>query len=814
MAGIRTPDQRLRVFVSSTMKELAAERAAVRDSVQRLRLTPVLFELGARPHPPRALYQAYLEQSDVFVGIYWQQYGWVAPSAEISGLEDEYRLSGHRPRLLYVKDPAPDRDPRLASLLDEIRAEASLSYRSFTSAEELGELVENDLAHLLSERFAADADGRPDEGRLPAPATPLVGRDEEVAVVCSLLRGDARLVTVTGPGGIGKTRVGIRAAEQLAADFDDGAVFVDLAAADAEAVPELIARAVGVRDTSVDAPLVRLRRALRERQLFLCLDCFERVVPAAGVVSEVLEASPRSKVLVTSRELLRLRGEHELRLRPLQEAHAVALFESRARAAGSAHDDPVGVAHLCRRLDCMPLALELVAPQTRLIPPSAMLARLEGRFDLAGARDLPERQRTLRRTLEWDYELLNEAEQLAYRRLAVFPTAGFALEWAETLLGTEVEAIACIDALLAKSLLSTVGLGAPRLAMLEAVRDYGLERLAAAGERAMFEERHAQLVARFAVEAGRELWGPDQVSWLDRLELERDNLAAALAWAEVNDARLLVELVRRLYWFWEVRGHVTEGLRWVDAAVSATEGLESLDRVDTLVAAASLVRFKGDLRREQDWGEEALDLARRLGDLPATVLPLHILGRLELEYTRIEAARERYVEALEISPGEPELLVSLSVVETLDGNFLRAVELARRGLETWRARGNVWSVARALTNLAIATARGGDPERAVPMLREAVALAHELGDSERLAHALEDLAGVLLQLDRAEAAAHLYGAVRRIRTEVGLLEGALAPYYTRVDDARATLGERLFTEAWQAGQALTRDEAAAYAATA
>ena len=164
-----------------------------------------------------------------------------------------------------MKDPAPDRDPRLASLLDEIRTEASLSYRSFTSPEELAELVENDLAHLLSERFAADEDGRPDEGRLPAPATPLVGRDEEVEAVCSLVRGDARLVTVTGPGGIGKTRVGIRAAEQLAADFDDGAVFVDLAASDAEAVPELIARAVGVRDTSVDAPLVRLRRALREQ---------------------------------------------------------------------------------------------------------------------------------------------------------------------------------------------------------------------------------------------------------------------------------------------------------------------------------------------------------------------------------------------------------------------------------------------------------------------------------------------------------------------------------------------------------------------
>ena len=796
------------------MKELAAERASVRDSIRRLRLTPVLFELGARPHPPRALYQAYLEQSDVFVGIYWQQYGWVAPSAEISGLEDEYRLSGHRPRLLYVKEPAPDRDPRLASLLDEIRAEASLSYRSFTSAEELGELVENDLAHLLSERFAADEDGRPDEGRLPAPATPLVGRDEEVEAVCSLLRGDARLVTVTGPGGIGKTRVGIRAAEQLAAEFDDGAVFVDLAAADAEAVPELIGRAVGVRDTSVDAPLVRLRRALRERQFILCLDCFERVVPAAGVVADVLEASPRSKVLVTSRELLRLRGEHELRLRPLQEAQAVTLFEARARAAGSAHHDPAGVAQLCRRLDCVPLALELVAPQTRLLPPSTMLTRLEGRFDLPGPRDLPERQRTLRRTLEWDYELLDEEQQLAYRRLAIFPMAGFPLEWAEALLGTDVDAVVCVDALLAKSLLSTVSGGTPRLAMLETVRDYGLERLDAAGERAAVTERQARVVAELVTTAGRELRGPDQVAWFDRLELERDSLSAALGWAEKNDVDLLVELVRHLYWFWEVRGHVGDGLRWAGAAIDATEGLESRDRIDVLVAAAFLVRFKGDLGRQRECAEEALAIGRRLRDPAATVLPLHILGLLELDAGRLDAARARYLEALDIAPADPELLVSVGVLETFDGNFERAVELAGRGLEMWRAAGNVWGIARALSNLAIATARGGDPERAVPMLREAIALSRELGDSERLAYTLEDLAGVLLQLDRAEAAARLYGAVHRIRTDVGLLEGPLDTYYTRVDEARDTLGERLFTDAWQAGQRLTREEAAAYAATA
>ncbi len=249
---IHTPDQRLRVFVSSTMQELAAERHAVRDAITQLRLIPVLFELGAWPHPARQLYRAYLAQSQVFVGVYWQSYGWVAPGQRVSGLEDEYLLAAGLPKLIYVKSPASERDPRLAEMLTRIMDEGTVSFQEFTDAEELRRLVGNDLAVLLSERFEMTlprADADPPQGEaLPAPATPLVDRDHDTAAIADLVSGrGARLVTLTGPGGVGKTRLAIHIAARLAQEFPGGVRFIDLSLIQSDGmVPAAIADGLGL----------------------------------------------------------------------------------------------------------------------------------------------------------------------------------------------------------------------------------------------------------------------------------------------------------------------------------------------------------------------------------------------------------------------------------------------------------------------------------------------------------------------------------------------------------------------------------------
>src|SRR5438270_9325270 len=232
-AVIRTPDQRVRVFVSSTLDELAPERVAAREAIAQLRLTPVLFELGARPYPPRELYRAYLAQSDIFIGLYWQRYGWVAPAMQVSGLEDEYQLSGTKPKLIYIKTPAPEREPRLQALLDRIRAEDTVSYQKFATPEELRERIANDLAQFLTERFTTPAE-TPVAARLaplPVPRSRLIDREQERAQAQALLqREDVGLVTLTGPGGVGKTRLAMQVAADLAPRFTDGVGFISLAA--------------------------------------------------------------------------------------------------------------------------------------------------------------------------------------------------------------------------------------------------------------------------------------------------------------------------------------------------------------------------------------------------------------------------------------------------------------------------------------------------------------------------------------------------------------------------------------------------------
>jgi predicted ATPase len=524
-AAIPTPDQRVRIFVSSTLQELADERVAAREAIQRMRLTPVMFEMGARAHPPRDLYRAYLAQSDVFLGIYWQRYGWIAPGETISGLEDEYALAGDKPKLVYIKR-SEAREPRLAELISRIQREDQASYRPFSDPAELQELVANDLALLLTERFAVAApaaaetsDEAPPTWSAPLERGELIGRERLVEEIEGLAqRPEVGLVTLTGPGGTGKTRLAIHVAHGLTAAFPDGVFYVPLAGVrNAGDVVPAIVSTLELPGSSSD-PEKRLLGFLCTRRALLVLDNFEHVLEAAAAVPRLLAACPNLKVLATSREALHVRGERELHVPPL--AHeprgghtpAMTLFEERAREVRPEFsiddDNRAAVAELCRRLDALPLAIELAAARVRVLSPQAMLARLDSSLSLlAGSqRDRPERHQTLRATIEWSLDLLRPEEQVVFRRLGVF-TGSFSEEAAAAVLGDAgANPLDRLTSLVEKSLLVCTELrGEARFHMLETVRELARERAAAAGEERAARLRQAEWLERLLAREHRNL---------------------------------------------------------------------------------------------------------------------------------------------------------------------------------------------------------------------------------------------------------------------------------------------------------------------
>ena len=849
--AIRTPDQRLRVFVSSTLRELATERRAVRAAVEQLNLAPVMFELGARPHPPRDLYRAYLAQSNIFVGLYGERYGWVAPGEEISGLEDEYRLAGpEMPKLVYVKEGV-EREPRLVELLDRIRDDDRVSYAYYTDAEQLAELVRGDLATLLAERFThasgAGDDSAPMDGtvELPSALTALIGRERELETVVDLLSDDdVRLVTLTGPGGIGKSRLSLDAANRVRDRFPGGVAFIDLApVTDPALVPAAIANALGIIDIGDGTLDEKLRMAVRDRRLLLLLDNVEQVVDAAPGIRSLLTDAPHLAVLATSRILLRVSGEHGVELGPLAlpdmrngasvgralTAPSVSLFVERVRAAKPdfelTDDNVEDVERICIALDGVPLAIELAAARARVLTPSEMLDRLDERL-LAlggGVRDLPERQRTIRSTIEWSTQLLTPSEQELLARLGLF-AGGFTLDAAEWIADgiPDADILDDLGALVDGSLVRQQDRGdRATFSMLSTVREYALEQLSQRADARALRDRHAQYFVRLGEQAEFELEGPTQLEWIGRLAEEGDNLRATAR--HLLDSRqwtTAAHFAWTLYVYWWVHGHLGEVQGWMREVLDSGDELDDLTRATALYFTRAIAFW----RDPDEWlvpglGESAA-LFRREGERSGEALALISLGLALLGAREPDAVRAD--EALEASLslfreagdtwGEAMALVTLGRVALFRQDVHAALGLFDQSLAVAKRQHDDLGEAIALHHRGWVEVLLGRFDVARECFEESLANSERLHHDEGVAYGLEGLTAVAAGSGDVARAGTLLGAAQVLRERTGLYDAPSFSFHQQfVDGILAGPAAETFEAARARGRHLHVDDAVAYA---
>ena len=830
---ILTPDQRIRVFVSSSMTELAAERQAVRKAVHRLRLLPVMFEQGARAHPPRDVYRAYLDQSQIFVGVYGESYGWTAPGQRLSGLEDELRLADALPRLIYVREPAAGRDPRLAAMLDGIRDTAGVSYHHFDSPAALRDQVEEDLAVLLSERFeqVGQPEPEPSAGQLPAASTPLIGREDDLVALTTMVTDETvSLVTLIGTGGIGKTRLAMAAAERVAPWFADGLRFVDLSSVvSAELVGEALARGLGVRTSGAVPASTDVASWLRTKRLLLVVDNFEQVADAGPVIGEILRTAPGVTALVTSRAPVRLAAEQVYPVPPLAApdsadpaavaaSPAVRLFVDAAAAAVPGFSltpaSTADVVEIIRRLHGLPLAIILAAAKVRLLSPADIVGHLGDQLGLltGGARDLPDRQRTLRATIAWSYHLLRPEERALFDRLGAF-AGGWDLDATEAVADPDSDPLTLLEGLVESTLVRQGAApdGHERFTMLDTIRDYSLERLRDGGQAPTARRAHAAHYLRLAEAAEPHLNGADGPVWLRRLELERENVNAALGWfLDQDDPVRALRLVWATWAFWWRRGHIDEATRHVARILDRGDLLSEPATGRALLAAGVLAFVSGQNERAEDYFGRALPFLRAAGDDQGVSLALGPLG----QFAALRGDRPLAIRLLDEARDKGEQwqvglyhsrVARLKIDEGAYDEALRhlhlAVEVSRRAQDqfvallaqyTWA----VWSVTR------------GDRDGARQHLVEGLSLAAGTDDEPAVAQflgAVADLDG--RPGDDLARAVRLDAAAQALRTPSNQMwmRAFVAPW-PRVgldpDAARVRLGGAAYADAWQAGEAL------------
>jgi non-specific serine/threonine protein kinase len=679
---------------------------------------------------------------------------------------------------------------------------------------------------------------------LPRPLTSFIGREREIAQVVERLRQpEVRLLTLTGPGGVGKTRLAIRVAETIAAEFPDGVWFVPLAPVhDPDLIGAMVARALEVQET-VERPIAeRIAAFLATKLGLLVLDNFEHILEAGPLLTDLLAACPALTILVTSRTVLRLSGEYDIAVPPLSlpsraesqvlldSSEAVRLFVERATAANAefvfTEANAADVATLCARLDGLPLAIELAAARVRTLPPQAMLRRLDQRFRLlaGGARDQPVRLRSMRDAIGWSYDLLSPEEQSLFRRLAVF-VGGFTLEAAEAIGASEgdpaVDVLEGITSLLDKSLLrQEVGLdGEPRYGMLETVRDFGLERLTASGEEGASRRRHAGYCLALARRAAPDPPGGrmlEQCLWV--LEAEHPNLRAALTWlAEHGETEACLRLACCLGQFWFQHGHLSEGRQWVEQALARADEAPAELRAEGLWRAGMLAHYQGDEEQAVSLLEAGLALSRELGGTWVTPFGLLMLGTVAEDQGRYAEAAPLLQEALAVAEqlGHPSVtafaLGHLAAVTYGRGDLSRAAAVGEEALRCARARDDTWAAGVALWYLAMIACEQGDFAGAAPYLIDALAVDLAEGNRFSIVNAFASFAVLATGIGQMAAAARLLGAAAALREAVGraLALPERATYARAKATALAALGDEAFAAAWEAGRALSEEEAAA-----
>ena len=682
------------------------------------------------------------------------------------------------------------------------------------------------------------------EHNFPAQVSSFVGRDREIEEITQLLI-TTRLLTLTGPGGSGKTRLALRAADGLLERFEESIFFVNLAPIrDPQLVPSTIAQTLGIREVAGMQLIEAIKIYLLEKRTLLLLDNFEQIIDAAPLVGELLSSLPGLNILVTSREALQIYGEQEYPVPPLpvpdldriepldllSQYESVQLFQQRAKAVKpgfeiTSENAPI-IAEICVRLDGLPLAIELAAARSKLLSPEMIRLRLESRLATLnfGSRDVPNRLQTLRGTLDWSYDLLDEGERTLFGRLSVFQ-GGRTIESAEAVCapGLPIDVFEGLESLLNKNLLFQIEgpVGEPRFYMLETIHEYADEKLNESGELEVIRRRHAEYFARLADQAEPELFTSRQGYWLTRLGCEHDNLRAALTWLlEGADVTLGSQIAGALREFWYLEGFIAEGLRWTERALNRADDIPPGIRAKVLNAAGHLAFAQGDYEAGKHFHRKALALSQESGDGVGSAWALIFLAsNMGAFPDEVEAGIGLCQDGLSLFrelgdiPGITRALNVLGELFRMVGDYDRAQDVYQECLILSGQIGDKQRAGVMLSNLSYVAMHQGDYVRAEALIIEALTITVELNTKYLTGLGLAILAGPVSARGQPERAARLLGASEGILLSLG---ASLQPAdQIEIDcylaDIRAQLDEKIYTEAWSQGRAMSIEDAVAYA---